>query len=105
MLLEKTVEAKCRGIAKARGGKLEKYYPPPRGRPDRILLYRGCLRFMEFKTKIGRLSKTQKLRRTELKELGFHVYVPRSTEDFIRVLDAIDENLAAVSASGRDAVL
>lgn len=51
------------------------------GLPDRLILGRGWVCFMEFKTATGRLGPAQKIWKERLERLGFCVYVPRSVAD------------------------
>lgn len=48
------------------------------GFPDRLYLKNGFIFFVEFKSKIGKLSELQKYRINQLRKLNFHVLVIHS---------------------------
>ena len=45
------------------------------GMPDRMFLKDGKIFFVEFKSKIGRLSKLQEYRIKQLRNMNFHVLI------------------------------
>ncbi len=58
--------------------------------PDRLVLMPGgVFAFIEFKRPGGRLSEGQKIQFSELRELGFEVYVVWSIEEYLTVLETL----------------
>lgn len=86
---ERDLEARCGKRVKRCGGQFVKLIGTT-GLPDRmILLPGGRIFFVEFKTPIGRLSKMQKWWLRQLHKLEFNVFVVRSEDHFIELLDLV----------------
>ena len=85
---EKDIEARCKKLAEAEGGRLYKWISPGcDGVPDRILILPGgYLAFVEFKAWGKRPTAQQERRHQELRELGQTVHVVYSVEDFSWIL-------------------
>lgn len=76
--------------AEARGYICYKWVSPGRrGVPDRILIGHGRVIFVELKSSVGRLSKSQQLMIPRLREHGADVRVIRSRSE----VDALMEEL------------
>lgn len=58
-----------------------------RGLPDRIVLYRGKVVFVECKSEVGKLGKAQENRIKELKAQGFDARVIRDLKGVIDLCD------------------
>ena len=64
---------------------------PPNGWPDlQIFGHNGKNVFCECKAKYGRLSDEQKTIHKVLQERGFVVLVPKSLEDFLKLIENIE---------------
>lgn len=64
------------------GGLCPKFSSPGcNGYPDRLVIYRGNVDFVELKTNKGRISKIQAAIHLRLKARGARVYVLSSVED------------------------
>ena len=85
---ERDIEARCRRLAEAEGGRLYKWVCPGwDGVPDRILILPGgYLAFVEFKAPGKRPTAQQQRRHQELRGLGQTVYVVDSVEAFRGIL-------------------
>lgn len=85
---EKDIEARCRKLTEAAGGKLYKWISPGvDGVPDRILIMPdGYLAFVEFKAPGKHPTAQQVKRHNELRERGQTVFVVDSVEDFVRII-------------------
>lgn len=87
LVLEKSIEAACRRIVTARGGRLLKLQHL-RGWPDRLLLFNGDIAFVEFKrSKFSRLSLLQIDTLEWLAEHGYNAIAIKSKEKFVELLD------------------
>ena len=87
-LQERDVEKHLKDRVKGLGGSSYKFVSPGAiGVPDRIVLLRGKIAFVELKTLRGRVSPMQKWQHERFAEHGFIVEVLRSREevdDFLR---------------------
>lgn len=82
MTQEKDIEAYLKKQLSLIGGVCWKFTSPgTAGVPDRIVLVKNMVCFVELKRpKGGRLSEVQKIRRLQLDELGAHVYLINTKE-------------------------
>lgn len=86
MTLERNIERPFCEEALRRECKAEKW--GLRGWPDRqILLGEGYHFWMEFKTLTGKLRKAQTIVRERLIEMGDQVYVPRTLDEAVSILE------------------
>lgn len=84
---EKRIEQKCAKIAFDLGFFLLKLLPwVETGLPDRLLLAKGRVVFIEFKRPKGKPSPKQRLWRKRLTKLGLEHYYCFSVEDFYDIL-------------------
>lgn len=91
---ESVIEARCVRYAKRTGCWALKLWPTVTGLPDRLVLMpRGRVWFVEFKTPAGRVSVRQTIVMAVLVKLGFRVDVIRDFVSFAKVLDSL--NLSA----------
>lgn len=91
MELERDVEGYLKRQVDVMGGLCWKFVSPGvSGVPDRIVIYKNMICFVELKTRKGRESKCQKVRRTQLNEHGMHAYVINSK-------DKVDELLIHIA--------
>lgn len=68
---ESDVEKHLHKLVTAAGGTTRKWVSPNYvGVPDRIVIYKGHVRFVEVKTQIGKLSSMQEREITRLREHG-----------------------------------
>jgi len=83
---ESEIEFQCRVIAEREQCKLLKIQGV-KGWPDRVLLTpNGNVAFLEFKTPDGQLSPLQVHHMTQLREMNFPIFVPRSKEQFLNIM-------------------
>lgn len=89
-MLEKDIEKKLKRRIEQTGGECWKFHSGIRGVPDRIVMVRGALYFVELKRPSGGiLSPLQKYRHKRLRELGQKVIVIATMEN----LDSFIEEL------------
>ena len=89
---EREIERHLADCVKMRGGISFKFISPGAiGVPDRIVLLRGKIAFVELKTMTGRVSPMQKYQHQRIEEHGFPVYVLRSFEEVDDLLRRWDE--------------
>ena len=90
-MLEKSIEARLSKAARKLGGlSLKLYSPSYVGMPDRIvLLPGGTCAFVEVKAPGKRPRAVQLRRHSELRGLGFRVYVLDDPADIGRILGEI----------------
>lgn len=92
-MLEATIERYLRDRVKAIGGLPYKFSSPAhRGVPDRIVLYRGKVYFVEVKKDNGRLSSLQKIEHEKIREQGLDVFVVWNTEDVDIFIDMLEHD-------------
>lgn len=90
-MLEKKIEKYLCDRVKAIGGLPYKFSSPAhRGVPDRIVLYRGKVYFVEVKKDDGRLSSLQKIEHERIREQGLDVFVVWNTEDVDIFIDLLE---------------
>jgi hypothetical protein len=89
---ESEVEARFRDGVKKLGGKAFKWVSPGNpGVPDRIVIIRGEVYFVELKADEGELSKTQKKKIAYMEKLGVGVWVlygREEVDEFLRRLQS-----------------
>lgn len=78
---ESTVEGRLRTLVQREGGMSFKLSPTLAGLPDRVVLYKGALYFVELKRPGGALSPIQRHRHKELRQHGMTVVVLSSTDE------------------------
>lgn len=89
---ERQIEKHLVDCVKMRGGMSYKFISPGAvGVPDRIVMLKGKLAFVELKTSTGRVSPMQKYQHQRIEEHGFPVYVLRSFDDIDDLLARWDE--------------
>ena len=88
---EKYIERKLREEVEKRGGICLKFQSmTDTGYPDRIILLPlGMISFVELKTRGKKPTKLQLMRHTQLREMGFPVFVIDDSEDIINILNEI----------------
>ena len=84
--MEKHLERKCGGWLAFNYPSVEYIKVGHSGYPDRLLLSHSTCLWVEFKTKIGKLRKSQNSRIKTLEKKGFIVCVCKDIEDFKRVV-------------------
>lgn len=90
-MLERMIESRLRQEAKKRGGMALKFVSPGmNGVPDRIVLMPGGrMAFVELKAPGKTPGALQEKRLSQLRKLGFRVYVLDSVERIGGILDEI----------------
>lgn len=91
---EKALEKWSRDTAKAAGMLSYKFSSPAqRGVPDCIFLYKGAIRFVEFKNPNGKgvVSPLQKKKISEIVAQGFGVAVIDNKSDMLHVVNSMKE--------------
>ena len=89
MASERSIESAFVRLARQRGWEALKLAGPV-GWPDRsVLLPKGKIVFLEFKTSTGRVSAPQKRWLGRLTELGHNAYVVRSAQEAVEICEAI----------------
>ena len=89
---EREIEKHLADCVKMRGGLSYKFISPGAiGVPDRIVMFRGKMVYVETKTLTGRISPMQKYQHQRIREQGFKVYVLRSFEEVDDLLHRWDE--------------
>lgn len=90
-MLEKEIEKYLSRAVDNLGGRSYKFISPGQsGVPDRIIfLPGGKLYFVELKTKVGKLSKLQRLQIRRFKKLGHEVKVLYGMEDVKEFINEI----------------
>jgi hypothetical protein len=78
------------GVKLKRGLCLKFVSPGNKGVPDRIVLYRGKIYFIELKATNGVCSTLQLWWHKQLRENGFKVWVINSLEQVKQFIDALD---------------
>ena len=88
---EKYIERKLREEVEKRGGICLKFHSmTDTGYPDRIILLPlGMISFVELKSKGKKPTKLQMMRHTQLREMGFPVFVIDDSENINNILDGI----------------
>ena len=79
---EKAIESRLTRAITISGGKcykLESNYC--RGMPDRMVLFKGRVWFIELKTRNGKISASQEKRHKDFKQCGIDVIIIRSKEE------------------------
>lgn len=89
-IMEKDIEKAFCKYAESKNCKAIKFVDPTtRGAPDRlVLLPKGKVLFIEFKTSTGRLSEHQVTYHKALNGLGLAVFICKSTQEAIDVLNS-----------------
>jgi len=88
---ESKIERYLQREVKSRGGICWKFLSSISGVPDRIVIYRGRVIFVETKARTGRLTALQRIRHAELRAQGAEVVTLSSTtevDEFLRHLIA-----------------
>lgn len=86
--LEKTIEGKVVDYAKSLGCYVRKFTSPSqRHVPDRIMLYKGRVWFVEFKRLGEKATAAQAVEHEKMRAKGAVVYVCDSVESGRRVVD------------------
>ena len=80
-VLEKEIEKHLVNLVKKAGGLSYKWISTVSGVPDRIVLLRNQVMFVELKTATGKLSPRQTLVFDDIGEQGFPVHILHSKED------------------------
>jgi len=76
---ERAVEKYLKDRVKGMGGLSYKFSSPGEiGVPDRIVMLKGKIIYVETKTLTGRISPMQKYQHQRIRDQGFDVYVLRS---------------------------
>lgn len=88
---EKYIERKLKEEVGKRGGICLKFQSmTDTGYPDRIILFPfGMIFFAELKTRGKKPTKLQMMRHTQLREMGFPVFVINDSENINNILDGI----------------
>lgn len=88
---EKYIERKLREEVEKRGGICLKFQSmTDTGYPDRIILLPlGMISFVELKTRGKKPTKLQMMRHTQLRKMGFPVFVIDDSENIINILNEI----------------
>lgn len=97
-MLERSVEAGLVEKVKRRGGLCYKFVSPGcSGVPDRLIIYKGKVTFVELKQTYGRLSPIQKRTIERMRYHGATVYVVYGSEGVDKMLEEVMPN--AIQAS------
>lgn len=101
-MLESTLENKCRLLAKKEGALFYKWVSPGQaGVPDRILIHKGQVVFVELKaSKSNGLSPIQQLQHKRLRNNGVRPLVVSDLDTFAAVLSACGSGMATDSPAG-----
>ncbi len=73
-MLEKTIERHLNARVAECGGMCLKFRSSLNGVPDRVVIHKGKVYFIELKRDEGNVSKVQKLMQTRMKECGAEVF-------------------------------
>ena len=96
---EADLDRKCHEEAALRGGKLIRLRPPPAGVCDRLLLMpRGHLIFIEFKTLTGRVQPAQRDFMADLTRMRVPHRVMRTFDEFVALLNWCEKTSVEVLA-------
>ena len=91
-MLEKEIEKKVCGYARGVGWLVYKFVSPQqRGVPDRLLVYRGHVLFIEFKQAGKKPTKLQLYHLDKLTAAGLDAVVVDNVETGIRLINGITE--------------
>ena len=89
-MLERSVEAGLVKKVKQHGGLCLKFVSPSvSGVPDRMIIYRGRVIFVELKQEYGRLSTIQKRMHERLRYHGAEVYVAYGSEGVRKLIEEL----------------
>lgn len=89
-MLEREIEQRAGRLVGERGGLWLKWVSPGMaGVPDRILIYKGRVVFVELKQETGRLSNLQRWVRDKLRKHGCDVRVTHNLEEVIAVVNEV----------------
>lgn len=93
-ILEKKVEKYIADEIKKMGGLAFKFLSSSMtGVPDRIILIRGKVKFLEVKAEKGTLSKRQKAVAIQFEKLGFKIDVVQGIEEAEQYLQDLEDEL------------
>lgn len=87
---EKKVERYLVEQCKQRDFKCIKQAPTLKGLPDRLIITRGEMFFIELKDPNGVVSEAQKLVHADFRERGVDVYICSTREEIDAILDLYD---------------
>lgn len=85
-------QALVRAVKKRNGMALKFVSPGFDGVPDRIVILPNRIAFIELKRPGGKLRKLQEKRKSQLEELGFHVYCIDDKTKVEVILDEIQSS-------------
>ena len=89
-MLERSVEAGLIKKVKQHGGICLKFTSPgTRGVPDRLIIYRGRVIFVELKQEKGRITALQKRMHERLRYHGAEVYVAYGSEGVRKLIEEL----------------
>ena len=95
-MLEKEVEQYLVTQVSKHGGLCLKFVSPGRaGVPDRIVLHKGNVYFVELKSPTGTVRKSQKIMFRRFEYHGIYVHVVHSKEEVNDFIRSIDDRLSA----------
>ena len=95
---ERDIEKKTCKYASDKGWLNFKFVSPTsRGVPDRIYLKDGMIFFIEFKTRIGKLSKYQEHIIRRMQEKGARIYIVSTVQQGMLVVDHEQKQLESLS--------
>lgn len=93
-ILEKKVEKYIADEIKKMGGLAFKFLSSSMtGVPDRIILIRGRVKFLEVKAEKGTLSKRQKAVAVQFEKLGFKIDVVQGIEEAEQYIQDLEDEL------------
>lgn len=93
-ILEKNVEKYIAAEIKKMGGLAFKFLSSSMtGVPDRIILIRGKVKFLEVKAEKGTLSKRQKAVAVQFEKLGFKIDVVQGIEEAEQYIQDLEDEL------------
>lgn len=93
-MLEKDIEQYLKKRVGQLGGLCFKFISSENGVPDRTVIYKGHVFFVELKTAVGKLSPRQKYIHEKLIETGGKVAVVHGKDDvdvFVNFLDSLKD--------------
>lgn len=89
--MESEIESRLVQEIKKRGGLCLKFVSPGNaGVPDRIVVYRGAVWFVELKTDTGRVRVQQRRQMDRLESQGANVFLMRGLGGLVRFLRILD---------------
>ena len=92
-MTEKEIERRLRDLIKQRGGLTHKFISPNApGVPDRIVIARGKVWFVELKTCTNKCSKIQDYRINELKKHGANVRIVYGYDQMLAFVNEVLPN-------------